>query len=74
MVPIRLQGGDNHEFISEDTEIDDMLRSLAASDMVAPGYRWRRSRWGRTCPVSLYDGHNIPGVPEFAVRYIYIYK
>lgn len=68
MIPIRLQGREDQEEVSEDTDIEDMLRTLAASEMLAPGFRWRRSRWGRLCPVSLLNGQAVVGNPEFAVR------
>ena len=67
-VPLRLQGNDEQDEIPEDTETDDLLRTLAATEMIAPGYRWRRSRWGRLCPVALYEGSIVQGSPQFAVR------
>ena len=68
LTTLRLQGEDSEE-ISNDTDLDDMLRSLAAAEMVAPRFRWRRSRWGRLCPVELYNGNIVNGLPQFAVRY-----
>ena len=35
--------------------------------MIAPGFRWRRSRWGQLCPVALHGGSNVTGKPEFSV-------
>ena len=32
-----------------------------------PKFRWRRSRWGRLCPVELAQGNMVPGRMEFAV-------
>lgn len=69
-MPQRLQGGEDQEEIPEDMDTEDMLRSLAVSEMIAPGFRWRRSRWSRLCPVALYEGECISGNPEFAVRYL----
>ena len=37
LTPIRLQGGEEQEEITEDTDVEDMLRTLAASEMIAPG-------------------------------------
>ena len=71
-VPLRLQGGEDQEEIPDDTETDDLLRTLAATETIAPGFRWRRSRWGRFCPVSLYEGNIVQGSPQFAVRYVSI--
>ena len=68
MVPLRLQGGEDQLDIPEDTETDDLLRTLAATELIAPGFRWRRSRWGRVCPVALYEGNITQGSPQFAVR------
>ncbi len=67
-VPLRLQGGEEQDDIPEDTETDDLLRTLSATEVVAPGFRWRRSRWGRVCPVALYEGNLVQGSPQFAVR------
>lgn len=47
---------------------DELLRILGPKRMVAPRYRWRRSKWMRNCPVALYEGDIVPGKPEFAVR------
>eukprot|EP00794_Sanderia_malayensis_P000181 gene181-794_t len=69
-VPLRLQGGEDQEEIPEDTETDDLLRTLAATETIAPGYRWRRSRWGRLCPVALYEGNIVQGSPQFAVSFL----
>lgn len=69
ITPVRLQGDEEQEEVSEDTDVEDMLRSLAASEMIAPGFRWRRSRWGQICPVSLFNGSIETGKPEFSVRY-----
>ncbi|MGH0164644.1 UNVERIFIED_CONTAM: hypothetical protein FKN15_057830 [Acipenser sinensis] len=57
---------------SEEEEIDteELLRTLSASNMVAPRYRWRRSRWGRACPVALKQGHIIMGKPNFSVGFL----
>lgn len=68
LVPLRLQGSEEAEEISDDTDTDDLLRTLAAAEMVAPKFRWRRSKWGRNCPVALKDGNIVPGVAQFSVR------
>ena len=66
-VPVRLQDQEDEE-LPEDTDPDELLRSLASRHMIAPRYRWRRSRWLRNCPVALSEGNLVPGKPEFAVR------
>ena len=68
LVPLRLQGGEEGEEISDDTETDDLLRTLAAAEMVAPKFRWRRSKWGRACPVALREGNIMQGNAQFSVR------
>ena len=54
--------------IPEDIDTDELMRTIAPKRMVAPRYRWRRSRWLRYCPVSLAEGSLSMGKPEFAVR------
>lgn len=56
------------EEMPEDMETEELLRSFGPRQMVAPRYRWRRSRWLRNCPVALYEGNILPGKPEFTVR------
>ena len=68
LVPLRLQGGEEGEEISDDTETDDLLRTLAATEMVAPKFRWRRSKWDRACPVALREGNIMQGNAQFSVR------
>ena len=70
LVPMRLQGGEDAEEISDDTETDDLLRTLAATEMIAPKFRWRRSRWSRACPVALKGGNIVQGNAQFSVRYL----
>lgn len=68
--PLRLQGGEESDEISDDTETDDLLRTLAATEMVAPKFRWRRSKWGRACPVSLKEGNIVQGMAQFSVSFL----
>lgn len=49
---------------------DELLRLRSSAMVVASGFRWRRSRWGRNCPVALKEGHIVPGQPEFSVRWV----
>ncbi|XP_048348870.1 adenylate kinase 9 isoform X3 [Sphaerodactylus townsendi] len=64
----RLQSAE--EEIMEGLESDEIFRTLAAYKLVAPRYRWRRSRWGRACPVALKDGRIVMGSPDFAVSFL----
>ncbi|CAL8315928.1 unnamed protein product [Lota lota] len=51
------------------TETDDLYRAMSSSETVAPGFRWRRSRWGMTCPVALQEGSIIQGTRHFCVGF-----
>uniref|UniRef100_A0A8C5I2P8 Uncharacterized protein n=1 Tax=Gouania willdenowi TaxID=441366 RepID=A0A8C5I2P8_GOUWI len=42
---------------------------MSASRSVAPGFKWKRSRWGCNCPVALKEGKIIPGKPEFCLGF-----
>uniref|UniRef100_A0A3Q2XYZ4 Uncharacterized protein n=1 Tax=Hippocampus comes TaxID=109280 RepID=A0A3Q2XYZ4_HIPCM len=52
-----------------DGHTEDLLRFMSSSRMLVPGFRWRRSRWGRSCPVALKEGLLVPGKPEFSVGF-----
>ncbi|KAM9316639.1 adenylate kinase 9 [Gastrophryne carolinensis] len=54
----------------EGLEDDELLRTLSGFRMIAPWYRWRRSRWGTFCPVSLKEGYIKKGLPEFSVSFL----
>ncbi|BFZ09240.1 hypothetical protein BsWGS_12279 [Bradybaena similaris] len=56
--------------LSDDMETDEIMRVLCPKLMVAPRYRWRRSRWLRNCPVALFEGNVTPGKPEYAVSFL----
>ncbi|NXB90870.1 KAD9 kinase, partial [Vidua chalybeata] len=49
---------------------DELFRSLSSYKLIAPRYRWRRSRWGQVCPVALKEGDIVMGNPEFAVSFL----
>jgi len=53
----------------EDVETEELMRSLASKRSPSARFRWRRSRWLRSCPVALADGIIAPGKSEFAVSY-----
>uniref|UniRef100_UPI003AAF6DC3 adenylate kinase 9 n=1 Tax=Centroberyx gerrardi TaxID=166262 RepID=UPI003AAF6DC3 len=67
-VPVRLHQNDDEE-LPDEIETDELLRIVSSSKAVAPGFRWRRSRWGRTCPVALKEGKVIQGKPELCVGF-----
>jgi len=66
-VPMRLHDPEEEE-IPEEIDTDELMRSLAPKQMVAPRYRWRRSKWLRNCPVALHEGNIVAGKPDMAVR------
>ena len=66
-VPIRLHENEEEE-IPEDIDDNELMRNMASKQFVGPRYRWRRSRWGRYCPVALAEGNLTSGKPEFGVR------
>ncbi|XP_056284243.1 adenylate kinase 9 [Pseudoliparis swirei] len=67
-IPLPLHQTDDEELL-EDINTEDLLRIMSSSKTVSPGFRWRRSRWSRTCPVSLKEGKIIPGKPELSVGF-----
>ncbi|XP_030261487.1 adenylate kinase 9 isoform X1 [Sparus aurata] len=67
-LPVLLHQPDDEEFPAE-IDGEELLRVMSSSRTVAPGFRWRRSRWGRTCPVALREGKVIPGKPELCVGF-----
>ncbi|XP_028252479.1 adenylate kinase 9 isoform X2 [Parambassis ranga] len=67
-IPVPLTQSINEEF-PEHIDTEDLLINMRSCSTVAPGFRWRRSRWGRTCPVALKEGKIIPGRPEFSVGF-----
>ncbi|XP_050927825.1 LOW QUALITY PROTEIN: adenylate kinase 9 [Lates calcarifer] len=67
-IPILLHQTDDEE-LPEDIDTEELLRMKSSSRVVAPRFRWRRSRWGQTCPVALREGQVIPGKPELSVGF-----
>uniref|UniRef100_A0A8C5T741 Uncharacterized protein n=1 Tax=Malurus cyaneus samueli TaxID=2593467 RepID=A0A8C5T741_9PASS len=45
---------------------DELFRALSSCNLIAPRYRWRRSRWGQACPVALKEGDIVMGSPDFS--------
>uniref|UniRef100_H2ZK25 Uncharacterized protein n=1 Tax=Ciona savignyi TaxID=51511 RepID=H2ZK25_CIOSA len=68
-VPSRLQNPDEEE-LPDEIETEELLRTLAAYQHPAPRYRWRRSKWGRLCPVALKEGNILQGKPDLAVSFL----
>ncbi|NWI58756.1 KAD9 kinase, partial [Calyptomena viridis] len=49
---------------------DELFRVLSSYNLIAPRYRWRRSRWGQACPVALKEGDIVMGNPDLAVSFL----
>ncbi|XP_021245471.1 adenylate kinase 9 isoform X3 [Numida meleagris] len=58
------------EEMLEGLENDELLRVLSSFKLIAPRYRWRRSRWGQVCPVALKKGDIVMGIPDLAVSFL----
>ncbi|KFZ61607.1 Adenylate kinase 9, partial [Podiceps cristatus] len=52
------------------TKQDELFRVLSSYKLIAHRYRWRRSRWGRACPVALKEGEIVMGNPDLAVSFL----
>ncbi|XP_042746128.1 adenylate kinase 9 [Lagopus leucura] len=65
---IRLQS--RQEEMLEGLENDELFRVLSSFKLIAPRYRWRRSRWGQVCPVALKKGDVVMGMPDLAVSFL----
>uniref|UniRef100_A0A8C5WHZ4 Adenylate kinase 9 n=1 Tax=Leptobrachium leishanense TaxID=445787 RepID=A0A8C5WHZ4_9ANUR len=68
-VVMSLQGSEEEE-VPEGMDDEELLRTLSSFRIVAPRYRWRRSRWGQFCPVALKEGYIRKGLAEFAVSFL----
>ncbi|KAG8582448.1 hypothetical protein GDO81_008055 [Engystomops pustulosus] len=68
-VVMKLHGAEEEESV-ESLEGDELMRTLSSYRMMAPKYRWRRSRWGTYCPVALKEGYIKKGLAEFAVSFL----
>ncbi|XP_014663121.1 PREDICTED: adenylate kinase 9-like [Priapulus caudatus] len=68
IAPKRLMAVDDDSL--EGAELDEIMRALAGKNMVAPKWRWRRSKWQNLCPVALYEGNMVEGRPQFAVSFL----
>jgi adenylate/nucleoside-diphosphate kinase len=67
LIPIELK---NIEELPEEISTDELLRSVRNFNKPSQLFRWRRSRWGRYCPVALADGELVLGSPNFALAFL----
>ncbi|NXK51283.1 KAD9 kinase, partial [Chauna torquata] len=49
---------------------EELFHVLSSFKLIAPRYRWRRSRWGQACPVALKEGNIVMGIPDLAVSFL----
>lgn len=47
---------------------------IIATNTLSPRFRWKRSRWGRFCPVELSQGNMVQGRMEFSIGYVRVYQ
>ncbi|XP_043962483.1 adenylate kinase 9 isoform X2 [Gambusia affinis] len=57
------------EELPDTISTENFLRFMTSIRIVAPGFRWRRSRWGRICPVALKEGSIIEGLTDLCVGF-----
>ncbi|XP_030346055.1 adenylate kinase 9 isoform X3 [Strigops habroptila] len=67
--PITRLQSDQEETL-EGLENDELFRVLSSYQLIARRYRWRRSRWGKACPVALKKGDIVMGNPDLAVSFL----
>uniref|UniRef100_A0A8C9DUK7 Adenylate kinase 9 n=2 Tax=Prolemur simus TaxID=1328070 RepID=A0A8C9DUK7_PROSS len=60
----------SEEEINDSLETEELFRTFSSYKLIAPRYRWQRSRWGRLCPVNLKEGNIHPGSPDFVVSFL----
>ncbi|XP_062488517.1 adenylate kinase 9 [Pezoporus occidentalis] len=67
--PITRLQSDQEEML-EGLENGELFRVLSSYQLIAHRYRWRRSRWGKACPVALKKGDIVIGNPDLAVSFL----
>lgn len=67
LAPKRLIADEEEVDDSEGLDNDAFLDRLAHLETLGPQFRWRRSCWGRYCPVQLAKGNMVQGQLEFSV-------
>nr|XP_034380594.1 adenylate kinase 9 [Arvicanthis niloticus] len=61
----KLQG--TEEEMTDIIDTEELFRTVSSYKLIAPRYRWHRSKWARSCPVSLKDGNIYSGAADFTV-------
>ena len=67
LAPKRLIADEEEVDDSEGLDNDAFLDRLAYLETLGPQFHWKRSRWGRYCPVQLTKGNMVQGRLEFSV-------
>ncbi|GAB1295055.1 Nucleoside-diphosphate kinase [Apodemus speciosus] len=61
----KLQG--TEEEMTDIIDTEELFRTVSSYKLIAPRYRWHRSKWARSCPVSLKDGNIYSGAADYTV-------
>ncbi|XP_029398437.1 adenylate kinase 9 [Mus pahari] len=64
----KLQG--TEEEMTDIIDTEELFRTVSSYKLIAPRYRWYRSKWARSCPVSLKDGNIYSGAADFTVSFL----
>ncbi|UJR31514.1 hypothetical protein I4U23_019003 [Adineta vaga] len=55
---------------ADEMDTEELMLSLAGSNVLSNKYKWQRSRWLRVDPVALKQGNRVPGRQEFSVHFM----
>jgi len=55
---------------ADEMETEELMLSLAGSNVLSNKYEWQRSRCLRLDPVALKQGNRVPGRQDYAVQYV----
>ena len=70
-VPILLRCDDEApEELATEELFENWLRKVRDVNKPAPKFRWKRSNWGRYCPVALSHGEIATGAPELSLAFL----
>ncbi|XP_031204283.1 adenylate kinase 9 isoform X4 [Mastomys coucha] len=58
------------EEMTDILDTEELFRTVSSYKLIAPRYRWQRSKWARSCPVSLKDGNMYSGVADYSVSFL----
>ncbi|XP_052020495.1 adenylate kinase 9 [Apodemus sylvaticus] len=64
----KLQG--TEEEMTDIIDTEELFRTVSSYKLIAPRYRWHRSKWARSCPVSLKDGNIYSGAADYTVSFL----